>query len=234
MKSQHIHDMLRQTLEDRRLSRTERAALGRILDGVDLTEQTIATFRKTAFKLASKNLADSGGDPTNREAVLQWLEDIVRLLQSRAASDRHGTLAESHFAPGDHCPRRIASLIGGARKTIDVCVFTITDDRISDALLEAHRRDVALRIVTDDDKSEDLGSDIQRLRKAGVAVRIDRTPHHMHHKFSLFDGNVLLTGSYNWTRSAARDNEENFLVTDDRRFVEPFSRLFEKLWDAFS
>ena len=52
----------------------------------------------------------------------------------------------------------------------------------------------------------------------------------MHHKFALADCAVLLTGSYNWTRSAASSNEENFLITGDRRFVDAFARQFEKLW----
>ena len=41
------------------------------------------------------------------------------------------------------------------------------------------------------------------LAELGVAVRIDRSEHHMHHKFALFDDAILATGSYNWTRSAA-------------------------------
>jgi hypothetical protein len=44
------------------------------------------------------------------------------------------------------------------------------------------------------------------------------------------DNTTLLTGSYNWTRSAAHDNEENFLITGDPRFVAAFGRQFERLW----
>lgn len=118
-----------------------------------------------------------------------------------------------------------------ARKTADVCVFTITDDRLADALLDAHRRAVAVRIITDDSKAEDLGSDVDRLGRAGIAVRVDRSPYHMHHKFAILDGSTLMTGSYNWTRGAARDNEENLIVTGDPRLVSPFVTTFERLWE---
>ena len=37
----------------------------------------------------------------------------------------------------------------------------------------------------------------------------------MHHKFALFDGRRLMTGSFNWTRSASEQNEENLIVTAD-------------------
>ena len=73
-----------------------------------------------------------------------------------------------------------------------------------------------------------------RLSGAGVPIRVDRTPHHMHHSFSVFDARTLLTGSYNWTRSAARDNEENIVVLSDRKLAAEFQRVFEELWQRFS
>ena len=54
----------------------------------------------------------------------------------------------------------------------------------------------------------DLGSDIERHVKAGIAVKVDRTEHHMHHKFAVVDGKSVVTGSYNWTKSAAEFNQE--------------------------
>jgi phosphatidylserine/phosphatidylglycerophosphate/cardiolipin synthase-like enzyme len=113
-------------------------------------------------------------------------------------------------------------------------VFTVTDDRISDAMLAAHKRGVRLRVITDNDKAFDLGSDVQRLGAAGVAVRVDRTQFHMHHKFALFDGRRLLNGSYNWTRGAARDNEENVVVTDDAALIAAFQGTFDQLWERLA
>ena len=84
-----------------------------------------------------------------------------------------------------------------------------------------------MRIITDDAKADDLGSDIDRLGRPGIAVRVDRSPFHMHHKFAIVDGATLLTGSYNWTRGAARDNEENLIVTDEPRLVSAFASTFD-------
>jgi phosphatidylserine/phosphatidylglycerophosphate/cardiolipin synthase-like enzyme len=169
-------------------------------------------------------------NPGTRE-VLDWLEEVVKLLQSPAM--HQPTRAESHFSPGDDCPMRIGGLFSAARKSADVCVFTITDDRISDAIIEAHRRGVEVRIITDNEKAFDPGSDISRLEREGVRVRVDRSPYHMHHKFAVFDEDLLLTGSYNWTRGAAECNEENFVITDERRLLSPFRELFERLWKQF-
>jgi phosphatidylserine/phosphatidylglycerophosphate/cardiolipin synthase-like enzyme len=84
--------------------------------------------------------------------------------------------------------------------------------------------------VTDDDKSYDRGSDIARFEKAGIPVKTDNSPAHMHHKFALFDRKLLLTGSYNWTRSAANHNHENVIVSSDPRLIAPFRTMFDRLW----
>ena len=72
------------------------------------------------------------------------------------------------------------------------------------------------------------------LERVGIPVRLDRTAAHMHHKFLIVDNALLLTGSYNWTKSAAQSNHENVLVTNDARFVCSFIETFEALWTSFS
>ena len=163
--------------------------------------------------------------------VLIWLEDVNKLLLP-PTTDGSELWSEALFSHDDSCVRRIARLLDTARHAVDLCVFTITDDRIAGAILDAHRRGVALRVISDNDKTHDPGSDIGRLRRAGAPVRLDRTPHHMHHKFALFDRGTLLTGNYNWTRSAAECNSENLLVSNDRRLVSAFAKEFERLWGA--
>ena len=116
------------------------------------------------------------------------------------------------------------------RTTVDICVFTLTDDRITEAVIDAAARGVRTRIISDNDKSLDPGSDMRRLHAARILVRIDRTPNHMHHKFAVFDGKIVVSGSYNWTRSAAEDNEENIVVTNDQKIVRAFHKQFERLW----
>ena len=162
--------------------------------------------------------------------MLAWLEEVTRAIREVGQAAARPVVAEAYFSPGDDCPRAIGRLLASAGRTADICVFTITDDRLSDAILEAHRRGVAVRIIADDAKAEDLGSDVGRFERAGIPTRVDRSPFHMHHKFAILDGETLLTGSYNWTRGAARDNEENLIVTTDPRFLAPFQETFDRLW----
>ena len=139
-------------------------------------------------------------------------------------------LNQACFSPGDACLKAIIAGIQSVRSSLKICVFTISDDRITQAILQAHRRGVAVRLLTDNEKLFDKGSDIRDLLAAGIPVRVDETANHMHHKFALLDNQTLLTGSYNWTRSAARYNHENLVVTDQVNLVQDFCREFDRLW----
>lgn len=226
MKSDQIEAALRQTLADLHMSRTERRALEeRLLEG-GFNTNTQAEAYSIAFSLARETV-----DAVNAGDVIEWLESVCKVLRKASPTAKEDQ-ARACFSPGEECRQQITGLLKGTRRKGDVCVFTITDDRITEEILNAHRRKVALRVITDNDKALDRGSDAERMARAGVPVRVDRTENHMHHKFALFDESRLLTGSYNWTVSAARHNEENLIVTEDRSLIAPFAAAFEQLWDA--
>jgi phosphatidylserine/phosphatidylglycerophosphate/cardiolipin synthase-like enzyme len=215
------------TLSDRQVSTAEKRALGEILREQNLGEQQRAALRHEAFALVREVLAD----PKAKE-LLDWLEDINKLLLPPPAVIAASS-AEAHFSPGNGCANRIIDLLAAAVRTVDVCVFTIADDRVSGAILSAHRRGVKVRIISDNDKTYDAGSDIRRFQQAGIPVRLDGGPDHMHHKFAIFDSRKLVTGSFNWTRSASDLNQENISVSDDPRLLVPFQREFDLLWQQF-
>jgi cardiolipin hydrolase len=225
MTTEELEAWLVRSLEDRRLSRSERQELGTIV-GASKSSADREMIRHRAFEIARSTPADP--------AVLGWLEEVVKALREGGPTAGGPTIAEAHFSPGDECLRAIIGLLQRSKKAVDVCVFTITDDRLAVAILDAHRRGVAVRVITDDSKAEDLGSDVGRFEQAGIPVRVDRSPYHMHHKFAIFDASTLLTGSYNWTRGAAVDNEENLIVTDEPRLVGPFRSTFERLWSRLA
>ena len=134
------------------------------------------------------------------------------------------------FSPGSDCKKLILDTIREATQNLDVCVFTISDDTISDALKAAFDRGLEVRILTDNLKVSDEGSDIEYLYNSGIDIRIDRSENHMHHKFMVADGLVTITGSYNWTRSAEKYNQENVIWINDEQFSSSFLSEFETLW----
>ena len=239
MDPEDLDRFLRQSLADHRLSRSEKTALADWLEKNVRTEQARGVARHVAFEVARTAVAD----PASSE-VVEWLEEVMKVLAPMAPAVQ---LPESpgvdfaFFAPGERCLQQIVHRFGECRRSADVCVFTITDDRISRAILDANRRGVKLRIISDREKAGDAGSDIEKFRAAGIPVKLDNIhthadPHlngHMHHKFAIFDGVRLINGSYNWTRGAAESNFENIVDTADAKLIAAFAAEFERLWTAF-
>jgi phosphatidylserine/phosphatidylglycerophosphate/cardiolipin synthase-like enzyme len=222
-----IDTILARTLDDSRLSRAERQALDQLLAEIDDPRQ-LDLVRARAFALVREQATCSAP-----EDLLEWLEDVVRAVEAARGRGPTEPLAEAWFSPGDACRDRLVSLLGSTRHCADICVFTISDNRLAEAIVQAHQRGVAVRVISDDLKAGDMGSDIRALGEAGVAVAFDDSPAHMHHKFAVFDRRVVATGSYNWTRSAATQNFENLVVCDQPSLVRRFADEFERLWRLF-
>lgn len=138
-----------------------------------------------------------------------------------------------YFSPGPDCLNAIVRACLQAEKSIDICVFTITDNRIKDAVIAAYSHGTDVRIITDDHKQSDDGSDIRELESIGIEIRTDRVQGHMHNKYAIFDEYMVLTGSYNWTRGAEASNYENLVQLYDENIVTRFVNNFNGLWKEF-
>ncbi len=229
MNTTMIDEILSRTLEDVHLSRGERRSLREAFEGLSMDPHDLNHVRNRAFQLALERAACAGDT-----RLVAWLHDVIKLIDTLRAEPRQQPSCEALFSPGTACLERLVALISATQHVADICVYTITDNRISDVLLDAHRRGVKMRLITEDSKTWDTGSDIEKLESAGVKVEDDHAASLMHHKFAIFDRTTLVTGSYNWTRSAASSNQENLVVTSHEPLVKAFSAEFERLWTAFS
>ncbi|XP_056265805.1 mitochondrial cardiolipin hydrolase isoform X2 [Pseudoliparis swirei] len=126
---------------------------------------------------------------------------------------------------------RLLRLVLSAVSSLDLCVFAFSNQNLSRAVLALRARGVAVRILSDRDYVAVSGSQIGVLRKAGICVRCDANSVHMHHKFALVDGRLLITGSLNWTLTAVQSNTENLVVTEEAELVRPFAEEFHRLWE---
>lgn len=211
-------------MDDNRLTRSEGKALRECLRADKPGFKELNVLRARLFDLVAKKQT-----ARNYHELLRFVEEAVKLLMQQLRPGTDKVVSKCYFSPGDACRDAVIERLQKAAKKARICVFTISDDVISHEIVTAHRRGVRVEVITDNDKMDDLGSDIRTLHRAGVTVYIDRTPAHMHHKFAVIDSRWLLNGSFNWTRSATMSNHENVLVTNDRRAVAAYEREFERL-----
>lgn len=145
------------------------------------------------------------------------------------------------FSPVDKPTKRLLELINASRHRIHAAVYMITDKIIAEALIEAKvKRGVDVQIITDKITYESIFGKGKLLREKGISLFIyngDKVPATrifgngpiMHHKFALFDDTKLWTGSFNWTASANRCNQENVVITDERAVCTKFKNCFDQL-----
>jgi cardiolipin hydrolase len=215
-----LAELLQRTLDDTFLSKSELHEVKAKLAEELLDNEKLQSVRAKIFQLANEKAT-----ATNYKLVIQWIKDVSSLLASPSI-DVNGVF----FSPGESCRHAIIDQLINARYQLKICVFTISDDQITRAIIAAHKRGIPIQIISDNEKSFDKGSDIELLSKEGIPIRLDITTNHMHHKFMVTDERSLLTGSYNWTSSAAKFNHENILITREPVSVQSFLEEFDRLW----
>jgi len=215
---QILTDQFRACLKDKKLTDYEIQLLRKC---VNFNEFSAEHSRKAMLSVLSEHAGEFDG-----AGLMLWVEGIDKVLSD--TSKYNGP--KVCFSPEMDCVELIQDFLKSAQSTIDICVYTISDDRISELLMGLHRAGRNIRIITDDQKKDDAGSDIRRLHKKGVPVKEDLSQSFMHHKFAIIDKTALMTGSYNWTRGAADRNYENLIYTENLELVNPFVAEFERLW----
>lgn len=132
-----------------------------------------------------------------------------------------GIRIETYFSPDDSPAAIIMRLILEAEESIDFLYYAFTSDGIADALLFQATQGVQVRGVLDAyQESAGLGGEFQRLNDYGLDVYLDVHPEMLHHKVIIIDSKIVITGSYNLTRSAEVRNDENTLIIHNEEIAE--------------
>lgn len=136
---------------------------------------------------------------------------------------------EVYFTPSPDCENQIIKRINETEVSIDAAVYSITNDAITDALINAHNRGIKIRLLTDRTQAGNKSSTVKELENIGIDLMRHAKYKIQHDKFAVFDGKKGVTGSYNWTNAATYKNAENCLFFDDAS-VQKYEERFEHLW----
>ena len=150
------------------------------------------------------------------------------------------TSANSHNA-------RIAQMIRDAKYTVDIAIYSYSDAAINTALTDAVARGVKVRFLFEDAKVDKNVTDPAmlaatksgKLEAAGIDVRYVNKI--LHHKFAIVDGPrdeaaraataKLVTGSANWSSSAATQFDENTMfIQNSAELSATYQNEFDALW----
>jgi len=129
---------------------------------------------------------------------------------------------------------RFIKFIEEARSSISIAIYTISCNEIANALINLHKKGIKIRLITDNKSIENKGNDVLQLQAEGIECKCDMSDEDlMHHKFAVIDNKMVLNGSFNWTRSAVLNNDENVMKINDQHVAKQFSKAFEKMWEKY-
>lgn len=127
-----------------------------------------------------------------------------------------------YFSPGGKATAAIVQTLGQAQHSVYVQAYSFTSAPIAKALTQAHRRGVQVQVILDKSNQMDKYSAADFLVHAGISTFIDAAHTIAHNKVMLIDERLVITGSFNFTRAAERDNAENLLVVDDPQLAAEY------------
>ena len=143
-------------------------------------------------------------------------------------------ICECHFFPNASNEEKVVSMLRTCKKTLDIAIFSLTLDSIAEAILEAYQRGIKVRMIADDECAKNKGSNVKLIASVGVPCKTDNAIYHMHHKFAVLDGSVVIMGSFNWTGQAVKYNQENIFFYEDKNIASQYAQEFERLWNSFN
>ena len=137
-----------------------------------------------------------------------------------------GNRAKSRNALPDYA---LKGIIKNAQTSIDAAFYDISSNTITAELINAKRRGVRVRLVTEKDNFKK--KQVARLLHAGIPVVPDNTRGLMHHKFAIIDKSILWTGSYNITDNGSFKNNNNALMLNSPGLCKVYSAEFNEMFD---
>jgi len=137
------------------------------------------------------------------------------------------------FSPeqGQEILKTLEDTIQNAEERIYILIFSFTLDEIAEAIIGKYGEGLDVKIIMDKSQAASQWAVTEKLEKAGIPLVIKRGTKsgYMHIKALIADDTVL-TGSYNYSKSATNRNDENFFIIKDKAVLEAHLAKFNRLW----
>jgi phosphatidylserine/phosphatidylglycerophosphate/cardiolipin synthase-like enzyme len=126
---------------------------------------------------------------------------------------------EVYFSPEDGVAKYVVQRLKNAKTSIRFMAFSYTSDDTANAMIAQAEAGLVVQGVFERQNAGGSGADFGRLKQGGMDVLEDGNCYILYHKVIVIDERTVITGSYNFTSSAEKDNDENLLIVDDPALV---------------
>jgi len=131
----------------------------------------------------------------------------------------------------DEIPALVAEL-EGAEHSIRLMTFVLSLDELGQALLKRLADGIAIQGIFENRNSTADWSQLPALHCAGADMRQDGNPYTLHHKVFIIDDDTVITGSFNFSNNAAKNNDENIVMIRDADIARLYLDEWQGLWES--
>lgn len=136
-----------------------------------------------------------------------------------------------YFSPKDKAIEQIIPLVDSAKKYIYIPAFLVTQKSLTQSLIAACKRGVAVKIILDATNTHPGShSKINELRAVGIKVKTENWAGKLHSKSIIIDDEYTIIGSMNFSRSGDDENDENMIVIKNPQVAVFYKTFFQYLW----
>lgn len=133
-----------------------------------------------------------------------------------------------YFSPNGGCTDAIVNSLNQAKKTILVQAYSFTSAPIAKAVVDAHKRGVNVQVILDKSQKTEKYSSADFVLHAGIKVLIDTKHKIAHNKVMIIDSEIVITGSFNFSKSAEESNAENLLIINSYELAGKYIENWKK------
>lgn len=136
------------------------------------------------------------------------------------------------FTPNRKCQLQIIDVINKAKDSVFVQAYSFTDRDIAQALVEAAKRGVKVRLLLDKSNRSDKRSAKDIVIQNSLPLRFDSPLGIAHNKVMILDRSIILSGSYNFSAAAYKRNTENLLILHSPDLAKEYIQNWQKRWEV--
>ena len=139
-----------------------------------------------------------------------------------------GVQVENYMAPEDDVMDKLVQYVQGARTSVHYMIYTYTHADLSSAMIARAKAGVDVKGVIED-RGATEGA-LVPLYCAKLPVEVDGNKYTMHHKVIIIDGQTVITGSFNFTKAADTENDDNVIVIHSAAVAALYEQEFQKIY----
>jgi phosphatidylserine/phosphatidylglycerophosphate/cardiolipin synthase-like enzyme len=165
--------------------------------------------------------------------LLLWITIIFSLFlfplhQISYATDLtlNNTPAQVYFSPKGGSTEAIERQIANAKSEILFQAYSFTSAPIAKALINAHKRGIKVEAILDKSQRTEKYTSATFLANSGIPTFIDDRHAIAHNKVIIIDREIVITGSFNFTKAAEEKNAENLLIIKNK----DLAKLYVENW----